>query len=579
LQASLLAARVDVGGARRATRDDRQAGLDLWAGRMLKRFFWSWCGAALSCLLAWPIGALAQTGPAAGAAATQNAELAEQVRALQRTAKELRDSQRILQDRLAASGQDLSRVSAQLAQGNKTVESLGSEVSGVSRDMQGLTRKTDGALVDQQKRILAVEGNVGINTVHLDRFWLLIAAALVFFMQAGFMCLEVGMVRRQHGDTQAMKNLVTWLVLSACFFLVGFGLMFGRSYSGLVGTELFAPTLKTMQEANPKFGIEFFLFQLAFAGTSATIVSGAMAERTGLVAYAFVALFAGTLVYPVIGHWIWGTDFHAPNQNDGVATGWLKQLGFIDFAGSTVVHSVGAWISLVGVWFIGPRLKRFAADGTVNTSKYSGHMLSYSTLGVLILWLGWWGFNGGSQLRYDLNVSSIILNTNIAPAFGGLVAFAHAMWRDPENSYEKMLGGVLGGLVAITASCNIVDSMQAAVIGASAGIIHNLAFDLLMKLRLDDPVGAIPVHGACGVWGTLCVALFGTLGVSPMKQLGIQALGIVTVFVAVVVVSVPFFWLLRKFIGLRVSARDEEDGYVVGKTAQRQRGNAMSAPL
>jgi Amt family ammonium transporter len=232
-------------------------------------------------------------------------------------------------------------------------------------------------------------------------------------------------------------------------------------------------------------------------------------------------------------------------------------MGFIDFAGSTVVHSVGAWISLVGIWFIGARDNRFGEDGTVNYEDFKSYSLAYSTLGVFILWFGWWGFNGGSQLKYDLSVASIILNTNTAAAFGGLVAFFHAYSRDPQNLYAKLLGGVLGGLVAITASCNITSPLNAMVIGGVAGLIHNFAFDGLLKLKLDDPVGAIPVHGACGVWGTLCVSFFGKLERSRIDQFWIQLLGIGVVFFTVILLSIVFMWFLDRYIGIRITLKDK----------------------
>lgn len=501
-------------------------------------------------------------------------------------------------------------------------------------------------------RIKPLEKTTTDITTHVDRFWLLIAAALVFFMQAGFKCFEVGMVRAQHADTTAMKNLLNWLVLSAVFFVWGFGLMYGTSWRGIVGTSLFLPAkedlgpvgpdkarftitsesleglksrlptetwnhlkplaarefagleafhtallgqlgeqpattyqavilneVEVKQGANPKFGLEFFLFQLAFAGTAATIVSGAMAERTGLIPYGIIALFAGGLVYPVVGHWIWGVDAHAMDINKWEATGWLKQRGFLDFAGSTVVHSVGAWISLAGIRALGPRLRRFRGK-FVSYDDYKPHNLGYSVLGVFILWLGWWGFNGGSTLVYDLDVSAVILNTNIAAAFGGLSSLLWAYFFSRKQSYEMLLGGTLGGLVAVTACCNVISSSQAIAVGFTAGAFHNLADWILKKTRSDDPVGAIPVHGACGVWGTLCVAIFGNLekiadlrhvpvsDVSRLDQAYIQMQGIGVVMVVVLSGSYLFFRLLDGLVGVRVSPDEEEHGFVVGKPSK-----------
>lgn len=462
------------------------------------------------------------------------------------------DHERALQEKLTSANQRLS------------------ELEGHSKQLSGQLNAITATLSDRigQNREVTL-----LNVTHLDRFWLLISAALVFFMQAGFKCLEVGMVRRVHGNSTAMKNLLDWMVLSAAFFLFGFAFMYGPSWHGLIGTGLFAPTFEQMKVANPKFGLEFFLFQLAFAGTSATIVSGAMAERTAIVPYMLIALFTGGVIYPLIGHWCWGLDFRLDNVS-GVSTGWLRKLGFVDFAGSTVVHSVGAWVSLVGVLMVGPRLKRFTRDGHVNDAPFRPYSLGYSVLGVFVLWLGWWGFNGGSLLKYDTNVSSIVLNTNIGGAFGGLIAFTHAAVRDREQSYAKLIGGTIGGLVAVTASCNVIDSTQAMLVGAIAGFVHNLSFDALRRLKIDDPVGAVPVHGACGVWGTICVGLFGNLSqlarlrqvphVARLDQILLQLLGVATVFATTVVLSSIAILFLRATVGIRVSADEEEQGYEVG---------------
>jgi Amt family ammonium transporter len=487
------------------------------------------------------------------------------------------------QQQLERHDRALTNLNNRVGRGERAVtglETAATESKTAVKDLNTKNTQAMEGIADQEDRLKHVENNTTNNTVHLDRFWLLLAAVLVFFMQAGFKCLEVGMVRRQHGSSTAMKNLLDWMVLSAVYFLWGFGVMYGSSSGGFFGTDLFAPTVDAMATANPKFGLEFFLFQLAFAGTAATIVSGAMAERTGLLPYILLSLFVGGIVYPLIGHWAWGTDFHT-NTAIGEATGWLKKLGFLDFAGSTVVHSVGAWVSLIGIWMVGPRLRRFNRDGSVNHQPFAPYSLAYSVLGVFILWFGWWGFNGGSQLRYDLNVSSIVLNTNVAAAFGGLTAFLLGCVFDRKQSYEKLIGGTLGGLVAVTACCNVISSSAAIAVGILAGVIHNLAYDALLRLRLDDPVGAIPVHGACGVLGTLCVAVFGDLNklaevrglpieqITRLGQAGLQGLGIIVVMASVALLAIPFIWILDQVVGLRVMAEDEEHGFTIGKTAAK----------
>ncbi len=434
----------------------------------------------------------------------------------------------------------------------------------------------------------------GVTSDYLDRFWVLIAGVLVFFMQAGFKTFEAGMVRKVHNDNVAIKNILDWLIISLVYFLVGFGLMFGDSFNGLIGTNLFGPTAEVMENvkitiADQYLGLEFFIYQLAFAATAATIVSGAMSERIALIPYIALSVFIGTLIYPVFGHWAWGGTFY---QND---QGWLYALGFRDFAGSTVVHSVGAWIALAGIIEIGPRIGRYDKEGNVNTKDFTPSNLGYSTLGVLILWFGWWGFNGGSQLKYDETIAPIILNTIIAGSAAGITAFFHALTqsRDKYAIFPKLLGGILGGLVAITASCNSVSPYEALFIGVAAGFIHNYSLDFLIyKLKLDDPVGAVAVHGFCGVWGTLCVAFFGQLDTDFFVQnnslfysehsvLGfmenthiriqqgiIQLIGIITAFLFTFILSLAFFKMIRKVpgIGLRVLPSDEKRGSILGIT-------------
>ncbi|WP_119844802.1 ammonium transporter [Reichenbachiella sp. MSK19-1] len=398
---------------------------------------------------------------------------------------------------------------------------------------------------------------------NIDHIWVLLSAALVFFMQAGFKAFEVGMVRAEHGNAVAIKNLIDWIIGSLIFLFIGFGIMFGKSSYGLIGTDLFFGIGVQDNPEGSGLGTIFFLFQIAFATTALTIVSGAMSERTGFIPYMTASAIVAVVIYPVFGHWVWGNLFYEDNP------AWLADLGFIDFAGSTVVHSIGAWVGLVGIWIIGPRLGRFDSHG--NPKEFKPANYSYSVLGLLILWLGWWGFNGGSQLALDGAVGDIILNTNIAGAAAGLVAFFHCYWfQNRKDLYPKFLGGIIGGLVAITACCANVNHFGALAVGLTAGLVHNYGYDLILyKLKLDDPVGAIPVHGFCGVWGTLCVALFGQFGpeTSRLTQLGIQALGVSVAFVFTITVSYVMFTLLKKTIGLRVSPDEEKYGIIIGGEA------------
>lgn len=393
-----------------------------------------------------------------------------------------------------------------------------------------------------------------------DTLWILISAALVFFMQAGFKVLETGLVKSEHRSGIGIKNLMDWVAGSLAFFIIGFGLMFGTSAGGFIGTSFFFGN-----DLEPGYPLVFFIFQLAFAGTALTIVSGAMSGRTALAPYFIASLFTAVLIYPIFGHWAWGNLLNEDNQP------WLAGLGFMDFAGSTVVHSVGAWVGLVGIWMVGPRLGRFTSKGTLIPVKASDY--AYSVLGVMILWLGWWGFNGGSALAFDTSVPLIILNTNLAAAGACFSAYLHAkIFQKNQDLIEKIIGGSLTGLVAITACCNVVSPISSLIIGLLAGVIHNISYIIISeKWKLDDPVGAIPVHGFGGVFGTLCVALFGKeefLMHGRGTQLVVQIFGIIVCFVFTVGVSYLIFLLIKSTIGLRLSPNEEVDGAIFGTQVQ-----------
>ena len=308
----------------------------------------------------------------------------------------------------------------------------------------------------------------------LDYLLIILSSALVFLMQAGFKCFEVGMLRQKHSVTIGMKNIIDYIVVAIGYFLVGFALMFGSSQGGMFGTSFFA-----LEDINSS-GSGFFLFQLAFAATSVTIVSGAMAERTGFMTYLIASVCVGTLIYPVVGHWVWGGIYITEGN-----TGWLQKLGFYDFAGATVVHGTGAWVALIGVWMLGPRLGRYdTVTGKFNT--FEGYNLPYAILGVIILWLGWWGFNGGSTLAVEKDgkmlLGDVILNTSLAAAGGGLAGFFHSFFFQAKADInEKLLGSILGGLVAITASASIMSPVLAILIGLVAGVLHNYSYDLILK--------------------------------------------------------------------------------------------------
>ncbi len=402
----------------------------------------------------------------------------------------------------------------------------------------------------------------------LDATWVIVAAAMVFLMQVGFLTLEVGLVRPRNINVVALKNLVDWVAVSLAFLVVGFGVMFGGSVGGMFGGELF---LLSGLEDRGVAGFGFFMFQLAFCGTAATIVSGAMSERTGFVPYLVTSLVVGLIIYPLFGHWAWGNLLI--EENDTL----LTRLGFRDFAGSTVVHSVGGWVGLIGAWIVGPRMGRFGADG--KPREMQGYSVPFAVFGTIVLWFGWWGFNGGSTLGMSGDVGKIITNTNVAAAAAGFSAFTHCwIFQKREALTEKLIGGVLGGLVAITACCDVLDIPRALLVGLIAGIVHNVGYVLMLKkFKIDDPVGAIPVHLFCGIFGTLAVAMADAdvLGMGNGKQLAIQAFGVGAAMIWTIGCSLVLFVLLKSLIGLRVPP-DEE---ITGLSMEAGMGTSKGAPV
>ena len=399
-----------------------------------------------------------------------------------------------------------------------------------------------------------------MEKAYIDSLWVLVSASIVFFMQAGFMCFEVGAVREKSIASVAMKNVIDWVVVGASFYIIGFGVMFGKSAGGFLGTNLFIPGSTTFGDPEEKLrAFTFVIFQTAFATTAATIVSGALAERIRFINYIMISFLVGVVIYPVYGHWAWGDLWFPDNQT------LLASRGFIDFAGASVVHLAGGTVALIGATIIGPRIGRFDEDGSLS-EEFQAYSVPWTVLGTMILAFGWWGFNGGSVLAFTDAVPLIILNTYLSAIAAGSVALAHAwLLQGKECLYEKLVGGVLGGFVAITACAHVMEPPVSLAVGAVAGLVHNLAFDVgLKRFKLDDPVGAIPVHGACGVWGTLAVALFGRLdafgGHTRFEQLGIQGLGILACVIWSGTVSFVAFVAMRKTVGLRVSAQAELDG-------------------
>ncbi|GBE00625.1 ammonia channel precursor [bacterium BMS3Abin08] len=398
-----------------------------------------------------------------------------------------------------------------------------------------------------EKAITAVE--VQRNA---DFIWTLMAAFLVFFMQAGFAMVETGFTRAKNAVNIIMKNLMDMSIGALAFWAVGFAVMFGATKTGWFGTTGFF--LSDYANGGDPWTLAFWMFQVVFCATAATIVSGAMAERTKFVAYLAYSVVISALIYPVFGSWAWGSLFNG--------SGWLEGLGFIDFAGSTVVHSVGGWAALAGAIALGPRIGKYV-DG--KTKAIPGHSITLGALGVFILWFGWYGFNPGSTTAANTDTALIAVNTTLSAAAGavGAMFMSWLMFKKPDATMT--LNGVLAGLVGITAGCANVLPGSAAIIGLIAGVIVVLAVVFIDQvLKIDDPVGAVSVHGVCGAWGTLAAGLFNAGGFS-LKIVGVQLLGIAACFLWVFPTAFILFKLLKATMGIRVTKEEELEGLDVGE--------------
>jgi Amt family ammonium transporter len=388
---------------------------------------------------------------------------------------------------------------------------------------------------------------IALVQTHANYAWTLVAAALVFFMQAGFAMVECGFTRAKNAINIMMKNLMDFSMGSLAFWAVGFGLMFGATSSGWFGTSGFF--LSDFSPDGDPWVLAFWMFQVVFCATAATIVSGAMAERTKFVGYLVYTLVLSALIYPIFGSWAWGGLF-----NGG---GWLEKMGFIDFAGSTVVHSVGGWAALAGTLILGPRLGKYGSDGKIR--PILGHNIPLAALGVFILWLGWFGFNPGSTTTADKSIAMIFVNTNLAAAAGSVVAMLVSWIKFGKPEISMSLNGALAGLVAITAGCANVSPGSAIVIGAVAGVLVVFAVLFFDRIRIDDPVGAVSVHGVNGAWGTLAAGIF-NIGGTSAAMIGVQVLGIAVCFVWTFATALALFKLIDLTIGLRVSPEEEAEG-------------------
>lgn len=413
-------------------------------------------------------------------------------------------------------------------------------------------------------RIWAQEGDTAVTEqiiIQIDTIWLFIGSFLVFWMQAGFAMVESGFSRAKNAANLLMKNLMDFCMGALLFFAVGFGLMYGTSAGGFLGTSNFFLIELNPADLNAYSWVDF-LFQLMFAAAAATIVSGAVAERLKFKAYLVYSAVMTALIYPISGHWHWGG-------------GWLAELGFIDFAGSTIVHAVGGFAGLAAAWVLGPRIGKFNKDGSSNTIP--GHSLTLAALGVFILWMGWFGFNSGSTLSgMNPGIAYIAVTTTLAASAGAISALLINWFKAGHPSTEIALNGSLGGLVAITAGTANVTPVGAVLIGLAAGavLVFGLAF-VERVLKVDDPVGAVAVHGLNGLWGTIAVGLFAAPSVGVLTDMGevaglfyggglgllsVQVLGTLVISAWSFATMGGLFYLMKRTIGIRVSAKEELEG-------------------
>jgi Amt family ammonium transporter len=380
-----------------------------------------------------------------------------------------------------------------------------------------------------------------------NNVWMMICTALVFFMHTGFAFLEIGLTRQKNTINILFKNIFIITVGLLLYYIIGFNLMYPGEFNGYLGSIVpgITPPENGMTPEYASGGYTWwtdFLFQGMFAATAATIVSGAVAERMKIGPFMIFTIIYVGLVYPIAGSWKWGGGF-------------LDQLGFYDFAGSTLVHSVGGWAALVAVWLLGARIGKFKNG---KTQAIPGHNIPLATAGVLILWLGWFGFNGGSVLSADPELTSLTLVTTcLAAAAGGVVAALVSFIKYKNLDLTMFLNGILGGLVGITAGADVMTPESAIIIGAVAGVLIVFAVSFIDAVKLDDPVGAIAVHLICGIWGTLAVGLFST---NPEHTFLIQLTGVACYAVLCIVSSFLIFYTLKKTVGIRVSEKEELEG-------------------
>ena len=398
----------------------------------------------------------------------------------------------------------------------------------------------------------AATGDVGVIQLNVNDIWIVVTAAMVFFMQAGFVMLEIGACRAKNTINIVMKSFLDFCICAIVFLLVGFAFMFGKSWHGVIGTDTF--WLSSFPGDHRVW--VFWFFQVGFAGVSCTIMSGAVAERTKFLGYLMYCALFTALIYPVIGHWAWGSFGGPFGVGDGTK-GWLEAMGFVDYAGSSVVHACGGSCALAGILSVGPRAGRFGPDGSPRL--IAGHNIPLVTLGVFLLWFGWFGFNAGSSLSGTSVIGRLVVNTTISPSAAGIAAMISMWFIQGKPDVNIAMNGALGGAVAITACCGNVTPGAAIIIGAFGGIITTVATIALERWKIDDAVGAVPVHLACGWWGTLCVALFDEKGFS-IERFGVQALGTLSISVYSFVVCMAVFAFIKFCVRIRATEEEQING-------------------
>lgn len=411
---------------------------------------------------------------------------------------------------------------------------------------------------------LAFAEGEALSQSNANLLWTLIAAILVMFMQAGFALVEIGFARAKNAGNILMKNLLDFAAGQPAFFLLGFGLMFGQDIGGFIGSSGFLLSGNDPTSDTGMWNLTFWFFQSVFAATSATIISGGIAERTKFSAYIIVSIVVSAIIYPISGHWAWGSLWGAGE----LGKGWLETMGFIDFAGSTVVHSVGGWMALAGALVIGPRIGKYGPDG--KAKAIPGHNIPMAGLGVFILWFAWFGFNSGSTTAVNGTIGYIAVNTSLAGCMGTLGAMIYAWIKHGKPDTSMALNGALAGLVAITAGCFEVSPVGSLIIGLMAGILVVVSLEFIDQvLKIDDPVGASSVHGVCGMFGTIMVGFFAAPGYGTnigllygggTDLLVTQVIGAAAVFAWAFGSGLAIFTILKATIGVRATQEEELKG-------------------